>query len=208
MCIYFFFQLAIINQGFAMSRSKFYFDTLTQSKTTVFSRFKRAAGIMAMSGCIGLTGCIKPTYNNSQPFEHLSSSRYQSIANKMSKSGVDIFKQGRSIRMILPGKILFIPGTTRISPKANSILDLISELVQHAPNVKIQVLGYTDNVLTYQHRQIKSQQMANTVAAHLWHRGALRSQMRIQGMGDRYPISGSQTAAGNVSNQRVEVLIN
>lgn len=187
----------------------YYFITLSHTiKTPIFSWFKRITRGVGFGCFILLAGCMRPINNNNLPFKYLSTGRYQVIAKQIDKQGASVFRQSQSIRIVLPGKQLFIPGTTHINPSAKNMLNLVAELVQHAPQAKIQILGYTDNVLFFRQRQAISQQMANTVAAHLWHRGASREKMRIKGMGDRYPISGARTAAGNVSNQRVEVLIN
>lgn len=157
---------------------------------------------------LGLSACVgrdqKASYT---PFYGLSKNCFDCLSGKARKSGVQVIKQGSSVRIILPGQDLFVRASTRIKGGYYPVLDAVAQMLLHAKRSEIQVLGYTNLGDRKDDLQKESQQMADVVASYLWQRGVSRAQFRVKGMGNLYAISGSNTLKGRSNNYRVEVII-
>jgi chemotaxis protein MotB len=68
------------------------------------------------------------------------------LANQISGPNVEVKVDKTVVMVNLSDKMLFSSGSTKISPKANSILEKIAKIVKSRPELEVYVEGYTDNV--------------------------------------------------------------
>lgn len=68
------------------------------------------------------------------------------LVNRINNPNVEVEVDKTVIMINLPEKMLFSSGSTKISPKANAILERIAQIVKSRPELEVIVEGYTDNV--------------------------------------------------------------
>jgi outer membrane protein OmpA-like peptidoglycan-associated protein len=84
-------------------------------------------------------------------------------------------------------------------------LNDIAKSLQNFPNVKIQVLGFTDNTGSTKKNKSLSFERAKTVVDYLTVFGIDKNRMQAVGMGSATPIATNKTLDGRVKNRRVEI---
>jgi len=74
------------------------------------------------------------------------------------------------------------------------------------PEVKIDVLGHTDNTGTDAENEKLSQKRAEAVAQYFTKKGISADRISSKGFGSTEPIADNKTAAGRAQNRRTEFL--
>ena len=162
--------------------------------------------ITSLAACTQPPAPVDVAYET--PFQHLSKANFREIKAKLRENGVIIYKQERSVQIIMKAQHLFYRNTNHINPNAAATLNQVATLIKHAPTAKIRVIGFSNYLPTLKQRQAQSKRMAEVVAKQIRLRGVPSWQkIHVRGAGNK-PISGSLTSAGNVANERVEVRIN
>lgn len=104
-------------------------------------------------------------------------------------------------------RLLFPTDESRVDPdKAKTV----SRMAAHLRAVSIRhamIEGHADWTGSAQHNQALSKQRADAVADVFASVGFARSDLRTEGLGERYPIEDNTTASGRRENRRVVILL-
>lgn len=96
-------------------------------------------------------------------------------------------------------------GKNELDNEALDQLVSLSTALKDHPEVKIQIIGYTDNVGTDQANLILSKKRALHVAEILIGYGVDRNQLIVKNYGESNPIGDNSTEKGRKMNRRVEI---
>jgi len=88
-------------------------------------------------------------------------------------------------------------------PELNRVVDFMKQ----NPSVKIEIVGYTDDVGTAAYNLKLSEARAKAVYEYLVDHGIQADRMMYKGYGNTRPVGDNTTAAGRAANRRTEVLI-
>jgi flagellar motor protein MotB len=127
--------------------------------------------------------------------------------------GVEVRRDGDVIRVELPAKQLFQPGTTQLLPGgARLIVTVGTDLAANYPNHIIGVEGHTDSdpVVGGPWRNNHHLSLARAVAVYevLVNQTRTRpEQVSIVGHGANHPVVSNGAAAGKERNRRVELVV-
>ena len=100
--------------------------------------------------------------------------------------------------------ILFAPESTVIEAESDAILATIAETLNGIPQVRVEVVGHTDNFGDPDENQALSEQRAQAVLERLVELGVDRARLSARGEGDAVPIADNSTADGRAQNRRIE----
>ena len=127
--------------------------------------------------------------------------------------GIIVRRDGDRIRMELPQSLLFEPGSSRLLPNAQQLIQTVAaEIVRTYPR---QIIGVEGNVgadsrgnYAQQDDTQLSTSQAMAVYSLLVSQGRLRpNQLFIAGHGAKHPVVSNATMAGVQRNSRVELVI-
>jgi outer membrane protein OmpA-like peptidoglycan-associated protein len=116
-------------------------------------------------------------------------------------------KEARGEVITLPGALLFQTGKSELSQAARARLDTVAVALKQAPDKRIVVEGYTDDVGTDAVNLPLSQARAQEVRAYLISRGVPEANIVAKGFGPTRPIASNKTVEGRATNRRVEIVV-
>ncbi|TNJ42321.1 OmpA family protein [Phaeobacter sp. B1627] len=108
----------------------------------------------------------------------------------------EILSQSRSLN--------FPPNTAAITAEARSFLDVLADVVNRCPDMKVEVAGHTDAWGKAQWNLELSRQRAVAVAKYLMEKGASQSRLVPVGYGETRPLVGNDTVENRAKNRRIE----
>lgn len=101
--------------------------------------------------------------------------------------------------------IYFNTGSAQIKPESHGIIKEIAKLLNEYPDVKINIIGHTDNTGNAASNQQLSEQRAAAVKQYLNKVfGIDNNRMNTSGKGASEPVADNKTAEGKAQNRRVE----
>jgi outer membrane protein OmpA-like peptidoglycan-associated protein len=103
--------------------------------------------------------------------------------------------------------VLFDTGKYTLKSEARERLAKISGIVLAYPDLKLQVVGYTDSVGSDEYNQTLSDKRAEAVRDFLVGNGVSMNNVTAQGMGKADPVADNSTAQGRQLNRRVEMVV-
>ena len=110
-------------------------------------------------------------------------------------------------RAIILHNLFFATNKTTILPASEpSLQDLYTLLVEN-PDIRIRIIGHTDNVGSDQANQRLSEGRAESVRKDLIKRGIKADRIEAEGKGESQPIDTNDTEEGRQNNRRVEFMI-
>lgn len=112
-----------------------------------------------------------------------------------------------SVKMNIPGAVLFATGKADISPAFMQTLDQVAGTITEYCGVTALVVGHTDSTGSDKINVPLSQERAVAVVNYLATRGVDRARLNAQGAGSSQPIATNDTADGRQQNRRVEIFI-
>jgi OOP family OmpA-OmpF porin len=118
----------------------------------------------------------------------------------------EVYNVSQSPNWVLLG-INFDPGKATFRPEAYPILINAAQVLISNPALKVEILGYTDNVGTQEANKKLSLQRANAVLQFLASKGIDNSRLTAKGLGDADPIGDNKTNEGRGFNRRIEFKI-
>lgn len=104
-------------------------------------------------------------------------------------------------------KVYFNIGQASILPESYSQLGGLVEMMQDNPNMKIEVVGHTDNQGDPKLNKKLSVRRAFEVRQYLIKQGISGNRIKFKGMGDTSPISENNSEENRSKNRRVEFII-
>lgn len=108
---------------------------------------------------------------------------------------------------IILENIFFASGEATLLPTSTFELDRLTAYLAEQPELKIEIIGHTDNIGSSEDNVQLSEARAEAVKNYLVNRGIAEERLQTLGQGDRFPIADNDTAEGRAKNRRTEFLI-
>jgi len=103
--------------------------------------------------------------------------------------------------------ILFDFNKADIKPESKPTLQQVADLLQESPELKLLVVGHTDNVGAFEANLELSQQRANSVRDYLQqHFGIAAGRLKPFGASFAAPVASNESEEGRSKNRRVELV--
>ncbi len=103
--------------------------------------------------------------------------------------------------------IYFDTGKSNIKPGSEASISEIAKMLQANPNLKVYIVGHTDNAGSFDNNLKLSKDRADSVVKELISKYSINS-LRLQpfGVGPTSPVATNQTDDGRAKNRRVELV--
>jgi OOP family OmpA-OmpF porin len=103
--------------------------------------------------------------------------------------------------------IHFDTNKTEIKPDSETALKEVSKLLSQNPNLKLYIVGHTDNVGEFSYNMKLSQARAESVVKELTTKyGVASGRVMPYGVGPLSPVASNKTEEGRAKNRRVELI--
>ena len=103
--------------------------------------------------------------------------------------------------------LFFATNKTRILKTSEEALNDLYMYLSRNPQVRIKIIGHTDDVGKDEANQLLSEGRANEVMTDLIERGIAPERLEAEGRGESQPIDTNKTEEGRQNNRRVEIEI-
>ena len=100
--------------------------------------------------------------------------------------------------------IFFKTGSSNLESTSLPELRRIAKIIKEK-DIRVNIIGHTDNIGTDANNQILSEERANTIKKILINEGCKDEDVITKGMGKTMPIASNDTEAGRAKNRRVEI---
>jgi outer membrane protein OmpA-like peptidoglycan-associated protein len=138
---------------------------------------------------------------------------FQSLSFDLSTSK-DYYQQSKDIgleplilevgkRFILQN-IFYDFNKSTLRPQSESELTRLLNILQLYPNMRIKILGHTDNVGSDEYNKMLSHDRAKSVVDYLTDKGIEGDRLSWEGLGESQPIDSNETEKGRQINRRTE----
>jgi len=107
-------------------------------------------------------------------------------------------------KILSSNKIVFEAGKSIVKPTNQKLLKSLVDISSLCPEVKIDILGYTDSKGDDNKNRELSLSRAKAVVAKLFQLGISLDRMNAIGMGESNPIASNSTPEGRAKNRRIE----
>ncbi len=108
---------------------------------------------------------------------------------------------------IVTEPVLFSTASSEIRPVSIQPLKRVADLLRQRPDVRLIIVGYTDNLGLPENNQRVSASRAAAVREYLINEGIDPSRLESKGMGSQNPIASNSTQLGRQANRRIEFII-
>lgn len=105
------------------------------------------------------------------------------------------------------GSILFEVDKAELQPGAERTLMKVSQFLNQYPQNAIKIEGFTDNTGEDSYNQQLSERRAQAVKTMLTIHGVKPERIKVEGLGESFPVANNDTRAGRQQNRRVEVIL-
>jgi outer membrane protein OmpA-like peptidoglycan-associated protein len=116
-----------------------------------------------------------------------------------------------TVKLNIPGKVMFAVGSSDISPEFKSTLDSVAGVVAEYCDVNARIVGHTDSSGDETANRQLSLKRATTVeqylASVLQAKKVSGRQLSVDGLGESQPIAPNTTEDGKAQNRRVEIFL-
>ena len=129
------------------------------------------------------------------------------LRQQMAGTGVQVQRQGDTIRLQAPENITFDTGRADVKPQFQPVLSRLSQSIQQYPDTIVQIEGHTDSTGAASFNQTLSENRAEAVRSYMTQRGVESNRLIAVGYGASRPVADNGTQQGRAQNRRVEVLI-
>lgn len=129
-------------------------------------------------------------------FDITTASR-EDIAEALNKDG----------RVAISGGILFEHDSDKLTPDAENIVMRVAEVMKEDPDLKIAVVGNTDNTGDFNYNIKLSERRANAFVNALVKNGVGTNRLAAVGVGPLSPVTTNDTSEGRAQNRRVELVL-
>jgi outer membrane protein OmpA-like peptidoglycan-associated protein len=131
----------------------------------------------------------------------------EEFREELADSGVEVYREGDSIRLSIPGNITFATGSDAIVTGFYPVLEDVAKVLNRYDKTKLSIEGHTDSVGDVNSNRELSMQRANSVAIYLQATSVEANRLQTLGMGESQPIADNATAQGRQANRRVELRV-
>lgn len=103
--------------------------------------------------------------------------------------------------------IYFDFNSANIKPESESVLKEVAKFLRENPEIKIYVVGHTDNIGDFEYNMELSRKRAEAVVKELVEKyGIEKSRLKAFGVGPLCPVASNKTEEGRAKNRRVEIV--
>ncbi|WP_127347326.1 OmpA family protein [Pseudidiomarina mangrovi] len=131
----------------------------------------------------------------------------QEFRDELAGSGVEVIREGDTIRLQLPGAITFATNSASISQGFYPVLDDVVKVLNKYEKTTLVIEGHTDNTGSLEYNQTLSLNRANAVRNHFMGNGVDQRRLTTMGFGPTQPVADNSTTDGRQLNRRVELRI-
>lgn len=131
----------------------------------------------------------------------------QEFRDELAGSGVQVIREGDTIRLQLPGAITFATNSASISQGFYPVLDDVVKVLNKYEKTTLVIEGHTDNTGSLEYNQTLSLNRANAVRNHFMGNGVDQRRLTTMGFGPTQPVADNSTTDGRQLNRRVELRI-
>lgn len=131
----------------------------------------------------------------------------QAFRDELAGSGVEVYREGDSIRLSIPGNITFASDSSAIVTAFYPVLNDVAKVLNRYDKTKLSIEGHTDSQGDEQYNQNLSMMRANSVANYLESTSVLSTRLQTLGFGESQPIASNGNAQDRSKNRRVELRI-
>lgn len=131
----------------------------------------------------------------------------KTLKEKLDKTGVSVMREGDTIRLVMPGSILFNSNIDQVHYSFYPVLNSIYEVLMEYDKTVIVIQGHTDNQGTEDYNLKLSKRRAVSVADYLVYKGVDSKRLLPMAFGESFPVNDNATAYERRLNRRVELLI-
>lgn len=185
--------------------------------------------VLAVAGTLAIQGCATNTKGQNQAIGAVSGAVLGGVLGKQVSGGkggavvgaalggafgylagsqVKVTEQSDgSVKLDIPGSVLFDTNSARISPSFKQTLDQIAGTLAEHPTANVNVVGYTDSTGSESYNRKLSLERASSVTAYLESRGVAPTRLTATGQGEANPIADNATTEGRAQNRRVEMFV-
>jgi outer membrane protein OmpA-like peptidoglycan-associated protein len=110
-------------------------------------------------------------------------------------------------RVAISGGILFETNTATLAPTAANLLTKLSDVMKKNPNLKVAVVGHTDNTGDFNYNLQLSQRRAKAMVDALVKDGVAAARLAAVGVGPLSPVAPNNAPEGRAQNRRVELVL-
>jgi outer membrane protein OmpA-like peptidoglycan-associated protein len=108
--------------------------------------------------------------------------------------------------VVLTG-VKFAYNQAELLPQSEVTLNKLYRLLVLYPQIKILIVGHTDEKGTAEYNQLLSEERARRVAIYLYNKGISPERIRFKGKGASEPLNTAKTPEAHEENRRVEFII-
>ncbi|MBK9255958.1 MAG: PD40 domain-containing protein [Saprospiraceae bacterium] len=108
---------------------------------------------------------------------------------------------------VLLDNIFFESGSAVLKKESYTEIRKLYDLLVNQPNLKIKILGHTDDVGREDDNLLLSTHRAQAVHKAIADLGIDKSRLSSEGLGEKYPVATNETAEGRKKNRRTEFVI-
>lgn len=112
-----------------------------------------------------------------------------------------------SVKLDIPGSVMFRTGSAQISPEFASTLNAVGGTIKEYCGVTGTIVGHTDSTGSAALNKRLSLDRARSVADYLVAQGISPSRLSRDGRGPDEPVASNATEAGRAQNRRVEIFV-
>lgn len=125
------------------------------------------------------------------------------LGDKVDSTGCTIIVIEKGTKLVLDG-IVFKTGSAQIDESSAPTLARAAVALSKAPDVKVEIAGFTDNKGKAAANKALSLKRAQSVKAYLVKLGASAKQLTATGFGSEQPVADNATEEGRAQNRRIE----
>jgi outer membrane protein OmpA-like peptidoglycan-associated protein len=131
----------------------------------------------------------------------------QAFRDELAGSGVEVYREGNSIRLSIPGNITFPSDSSSIVTDFYPVLNDVAKVLNRYDKTKLSIEGHTDSQGDEQYNQNLSMMRANSVANYLESTSVVPDRLQTLGFGESQPVASNESAQDRSKNRRVELRI-
>lgn len=131
------------------------------------------------------------------------------VAGPVENSGCPVYQKIVVLpdKLQLKEKIAFGWDSARLDETSRPVLDEVAQALKDNLNFRVQVDGHASSDGDDAHNQVLSEDRASAVVDYLAMRGVARDRLSSKGFSSSVPAETNLTAAGRVTNRRVEFVV-
>ncbi len=107
-------------------------------------------------------------------------------------------------KSVVLNNLFFDTDKYKLKPASKTELEKLKSFLDQNPEIIVEIGGHTDNVGSFSHNQLLSENRAKAVYTYLVNEGIVSIRLTYKGYGDTTPIASNTTDSGKAKNRRTE----